>query len=80
MVGFEITNSIVKKVYRKFQDPLVGSNAMLSDHFAQQNCFLPQQKCDADIPIYKGSISLASSEHNFHLCCHRHVPYIKYKV
>ena len=50
-------NSIVKKVYLKFQDPLVGRNAMLSDHFAQQNCFAPLQKCDADVPICKGSIS-----------------------
>ena len=30
---------------------------MLSDHFAKQNCFVPLQKCDADIPICKGSIS-----------------------
>ena len=57
VAGFEIMNSIVKKVYLKFQDPLVGRNAMLSDHFAQQTCFVPLQKCDADIPICKGSIS-----------------------
>ena len=30
---------------------------MLSDHFTQQNYFVPLQKCDADIPICKGSIS-----------------------
>ena len=30
---------------------------MLSDHFAQQNSFVPLQKCDADIPICKASIS-----------------------
>ena len=35
VVGFEIKNSIVKKVYLKFQDPLVGRNTLLSDHFAQ---------------------------------------------
>ena len=57
VVGFEIMNSIVKKVYLKFQNPLVGKNAMLSDHFAQENCFVPLQKCDPDIPIFKGSIS-----------------------
>ena len=57
VAGFEIMNSIVKKVYLKFQDPLVGRNAILSDHFAQQTCFVPLQKCDADIPICKGSIS-----------------------
>ena len=57
VVGFEIMNSIVKKVYLKFQNPLVGRNAMLSDHFAQENCFVPLQKCDADIPIFKGSVS-----------------------
>ena len=39
VAGFEIMNSIVKKVYLKFQDPLVGRNAMSSDHFAQQNLF-----------------------------------------
>ena len=57
MVGFEVKNSIVQNVYLKFQDPLVGGNAMLSDHFAQQNCFVPLQKCDADISIFKGSLS-----------------------
>ena len=41
---FEIMNSIVKIFFLKFQDPLVGRNAMLSDHFAQQNCFVPLQK------------------------------------
>ena len=35
VAGFEIMSSIAKKVYVKFQDPLVGRNAMLSDHFAQ---------------------------------------------
>ena len=30
---------------------------MLPDHFAQQNYFAPLQKCDADLPICKGSIS-----------------------
>ena len=30
---------------------------MLSDHLAQQNCFVPVQKCEADIPSCKGSIS-----------------------
>ena len=57
VAGFEIMNSIVKKVYLKFQDPLVARNALMSDHFAQQNCFVSLQKCDTDIPICKGSIS-----------------------
>ena len=57
VTGFEIMNSIVEKVYIKFQDSLVGRNSMLSDHFAQQNCLVPLQKCDADIPFCKGSIS-----------------------
>ena len=57
VAGFEVMNSIVKKVYRKFQDPLIGRNAMLSDHPAQQNCIVPSQKSDPDIPIWKGSIS-----------------------
>ena len=57
VLGFEIMNSIVKKVYLKFQDPLVGRNAMLSDHFAQQNYFILLQKCDADIQTCKSSIS-----------------------
>ena len=57
VAGFEIMNSIVKKVCLKFQDPLVGRNATMSDHFAQKNCFVPLQKCDTDIPICKGSIS-----------------------
>ena len=30
---------------------------MLSDHFVQQNFFVPLQKCDADIPVCKCSIS-----------------------
>ena len=57
VAGFEIMNSIVKKVYLKFQDPLVGRNAMFSDRFAQQHCSVPLQKCDSDIPVCKGSIS-----------------------
>ena len=57
VAGFEIKNSIVKIVYLKFQDPLVGRNALLPDHFARQNCFAPLQKCDADISICKGFIS-----------------------
>ena len=57
MAGFDSMNSIVKNVYLKFQDPLIGRNAMLSDHFPQQNCFVPLQKCDADITICNGSIS-----------------------
>ena len=64
---FEIMNSIVKKVYLKFQDPLVGRNAMLSDHFSQQNCFVPLQKYDADIPICKGSISPSIKQIQFPL-------------
>ena len=80
MTGFEIVNSIIKKVYLKFQDSLEGKNIMSSDDFAQQNCFVLLQKYDADTPICKGSPShLASNEHNFHLCCHWHVLYIKYK-
>ena len=65
VAGFEIMNSTVKKVCLKFQDPLVGRNAMLSDHFAQQNCFVPLQKCDADIPICKGSISPSTKRTQF---------------
>ena len=57
VADFEIMDSIVKKVYLKFQDPVLGKNAMLYHHFAQQNCFVPLQTCDADIPICKGSIS-----------------------
>ena len=53
VAGFKIMKSIVKKVYLKFQDPLVERDAILFDHFAQQNCFVPLQNCDADIPIYK---------------------------
>ena len=51
LAGFEIRDSIVRKVYLKFQGPLVERNAVLSDHFAQQTYFLPLRKCDADIPI-----------------------------
>ena len=67
-------NSIAKNVYLKFQDPLLGRKAILSDHFAQQNCFLPLQKCDTDIPIRKGSISTSINERKFHLCCHGNAP------
>ena len=35
VADFEIMDSIVKKVYLKFQDPVVGKNAMLYDHFPQ---------------------------------------------
>ena len=45
VAGFEIMNSTVKKICLKFQDPLVGRNALLSDYFSQQNCFVQLQKC-----------------------------------
>ena len=64
---FEIMNSIVKNVYVKFQNLLVGRNKILSDHFAQQNCFVPLQKCDADIQICKGSISPSIKQTQFPL-------------
>ena len=57
MAGFEIMNSIINKVYLKFQGPLFERNAVLSDNFVQENCFVPLQKFDADIAICKGSIS-----------------------
>ena len=71
---FEVMNSIAKNVYLKFQDSLLGRKAILSDYFAQQNCFVPLQKCDADIPICKGSISTSNNERKFHLCCHGNAP------
>ena len=55
VAGFEIMNSIVKKVNVQFQDPLVWRNAT-SDDFALQNCFVPLQKRNADIQTCKGSI------------------------
>ena len=67
VAGFEIMNSIVKKFCLKFQDPLVGRTAMLSDHSAQQNCFAPLQKCDADIPVCKGSMSPSIKRTQFSL-------------
>ena len=57
VVGFEVMNSIVKKVCFNFYDPLVERNAMFSDHFARQNCFVPLQKYNTDIPVSKGSTS-----------------------
>ena len=64
---FEVMNSIAKNVYLKFQDSLLGRKAILSDYFAQQNCFVPLQKCDADIPICKGSISPSIKRTEFSL-------------
>ena len=57
VAGFEIINSTVEKVYLKCMGPLVGRNVILSDHFAQQNRFVPLPKSDADIPICKASVS-----------------------
>ena len=53
---FEVMNSIVRKVHLKFQNPLVGRNIILYDHFTRQNSFAPLQKYDADILICKGSL------------------------
>ena len=69
---FEIMSSIIKKVYLKFQDLLVGRNAMSSDHFPQQNCFVPLQKCDADEPICKGSMSPSIKRTQSLLMLHEH--------
>ena len=72
VVRFEIKSRIVKKVYLKFQDPLVGRNAMLSDRFAQQNYFVPLHVIHK-YQYVKALSHLASSKRNFHLCCHGHV-------
>ena len=59
---------------------------MLYDHLAQQNCFVPLQKFDADIPISKWSISPSIKQTQFPftfsitIFCHGHVPYMKCKV
>ena len=80
VVGFEIMNSILKKVYLKFQDTLVERNTILSDHFAQQICFVPLQKCDVDIPVCKGFISPSIKRTQFPIMLPRTCTIIKYKV
>ena len=49
--GFEIMNNIVKKSLSQALRSFSWRNAILSDHFTQENCFVPLQKYDADIPI-----------------------------
>ena len=41
---FGIMSSTVNKSLSKFHDLLVGKNAISSDQFAQQNCFVPLTK------------------------------------
>ena len=54
--GFKIVNNVIYKVYIKFQDLEIGRKAMMSSQFTRVNCVAPIKKCEADIPISKGSI------------------------
>ena len=74
VVGFQIMNSIVKKVYLKFQDPLVGRNAMSSTIFLNKIVLYHYKNVMQIYKYVKAPPHLASKEQNFHLCCHEHVP------
>ena len=54
--GFKIVNNVIYKVYIKFEDLEIGRKAMMSSQFTRVNCVAPIKKCEADIPISKGSI------------------------
>ena len=56
--GFKLFDNIVDEVYVKFQDPQIGRKVMMSSQFTRANCVVSIEKCEADIPIIKGSVSL----------------------
>ena len=55
--GFKIVDNIINEVYIKFQDPQIGRKVMMSKEFTRLNCVVPIEKCEANIPISKGSVS-----------------------
>ena len=55
--GFKIVDNIINQVYIKFEDPQIGRKAIMSNQFTRTNCAVPIEKCEADIPISKGSVS-----------------------
>ena len=69
--GFKIFDNIVDEVYVKFQDPQIGRKVMMSNQFTRANCVVSIEKCEADIPIIKGSVSLCIKLIQFSLALSR---------
>ena len=53
----EFVQDSVQKVYVKFSDEQAGLKAMRSFYLGRQNSWVPVEKCEAEIPIKKGSAS-----------------------
>ena len=53
----EFAQGIVQKVYVKFPDEQAGLKTMRSCYLGRQNSWVPFEKCEAEIPIKKGSAS-----------------------
>ena len=78
VAGFEIMNSIVKKFCLKFQDPLVGRTECCLTILLNKIVLYHYKNVMQIYQFVNAPYHLASSEHNFHLCYHGHVPYIQY--
>ena len=55
--GFKIVDNIINEVYIKFQGSQTGRRAIMNNQFTRANCVVRIEKCEADIPISKGSVS-----------------------
>ena len=55
--GFKIVDNIINEVYIKFQGSQIGRRAIMNNQFTRANCVVRIEKCEADIPISKGSVS-----------------------
>ena len=55
--GFKIVDNIINEVYIKFQGSQIGRRAIMNNQFTRANCVVRIEKCEADIPISKGSDS-----------------------
>ena len=53
----EFSQCSVRKVYAKFSDEQAGLKAMKSSYLGRKSFWVPIEKCEAEIPIKKGSAS-----------------------
>ena len=53
----EFSQCSVRKVYVKFSDEQAGLKAMKSSYLGRKSFWVPIEKCEAEIPIKKGSTS-----------------------
>ena len=63
----EFPQGSVGKVYVKFSDKQAGLKAMRSSYLGRKIYWVPIEKCEAEIPVKKGSVSPSNKRTQFPL-------------